>query len=44
MADRSRSIPAIRRELGDVPASTLYLYLHDDGTLKAPGTELLSGV
>jgi len=43
MTDRSRSIPAICRELGDVPASTLYHYLHADGTLKAPGTELLGG-
>ena len=41
MADRSRSIPAICRELGGVPASTLYHYLHADGTLKAPGVELL---
>ena len=44
MADRERSIPAICRELGDVPTSTLYHYLHADGTLKAPGTELLSDV
>jgi DNA invertase Pin-like site-specific DNA recombinase len=43
MADRERSIPAVCRELGDVPASTLYHYLHADGTLKAPGTELLGG-
>lgn len=43
MADRERSIPAICRELGGVPASTLYHYLHADGTLKAPGTELLGG-
>ena len=41
MADRSRSIPAICHELGGVPASTLYHYLHADGTLKAPGVELL---
>ena len=31
MADSSRSIPSICRELGDVPASTLYHYLHADG-------------
>ena len=41
MADRSRSIPSICRELGGVPASTLYHYLHADGTLKAPGIVLL---
>src|SRR4051812_17252401 len=41
MADRSRSIPSVCRELGGVPASTLYHYLHADGTLKAPGVELL---
>ncbi len=43
MADRTRSIPSICRELGDVPASTLYHYLHADGTLKAPGLKLLGG-
>jgi hypothetical protein len=37
MADRNRSIPAICRELGGVPASTLYHCLRADGTLKAPG-------
>lgn len=36
-----RSIPAICRELGGVPSSTLYHYLHADGTLKAPGFRLL---
>ena len=41
MADRGRSIPAICRELGDLPASTLYHYLHADGSLKAPGRALL---
>lgn len=41
MADRSRSVPSICRELGGVPASTLYHYLRADGTLKAPGTRLL---
>lgn len=43
MGDRERSIPAICRELGDVPASTLYHYMHADGTLKAPGIALLNG-
>jgi DNA invertase Pin-like site-specific DNA recombinase len=41
MSDTSRSIPAICRELGEVPTSTLYHYLHADGTLKAPGVKLL---
>ena len=41
MRDKSRSILSICRELGDVPASTLYHYLHADGTLKQPGLRLL---
>ena len=41
MGDRECSIPAICRELGDIPASTLYHYMHADGTLKAPGIALL---
>ena len=41
MADRDRSIPEICRELGDLPTSTLYHYLHADGTLKHPGLRLL---
>jgi DNA invertase Pin-like site-specific DNA recombinase len=41
MADRARSIPEICRELGDIPSSTLYHYLHADGTLKRPGEKLL---
>jgi DNA invertase Pin-like site-specific DNA recombinase len=41
MADGGRSVPSICRELGGVPASTLYHYLHADGTLKAPGVALL---
>ena len=41
MADRTRSIPDICRELGDVPTSTLYHYLAADGTLKDPGRRLL---
>ncbi len=44
MADRERSVPAICRELGDVPASTLYHYLHADGTLKATGLKLLGKI
>jgi DNA invertase Pin-like site-specific DNA recombinase len=44
MSDQSRSIPSICRELGDVPASTLYHYLHADGTLKAAGLSLLSKI
>jgi DNA invertase Pin-like site-specific DNA recombinase len=42
MADRSRSIPAICRELGGIPSSTLYHYLHADGSLKEPGRQLLA--
>ena len=42
MADRSRSIPAICRELGGIPSSTLYHYLHADGALKEPGRKLLN--
>jgi DNA invertase Pin-like site-specific DNA recombinase len=41
MSNQSRGIPAICRELGDMPASTLYHYLHADGPLKAPGRKLL---
>ena len=41
MADRSRSIPDICRELGEVPTSTLYHYLAADGALKDPGRRLL---
>lgn len=41
MADQARGIPAICHELGDLPASTLYHYLHPDGSLKAPGRKLL---
>ena len=42
MADRSRSILAVCRELGDIPSSTLYHYLHADGSLKEPGRMLLA--
>ena len=41
MADHTRSIPSIQAELGGMPASTLYHYLHPDGRLKRPGQELL---
>ena len=41
MADQTRSIPSICRELGNLPASTLYHYVHADGSLKAPGRKLL---
>ena len=41
MADRARSIPDICRELGDMPTSTLYHYLHAVGALKEPGRRLL---
>ena len=41
MADRTRTIPDICRELDDMPSSTLYHYLHADGTLKEPGRRLL---
>jgi len=34
MADQTRSIPSICRELGDLPASTLYHYVHADGSLR----------
>ena len=40
MADRTRSIPDICRHLGDIPTSTLYHYLHADGTLEDPGRRL----
>lgn len=39
MADQARSIPAICRELDDMPASTLYHYLHADGSLKGARTQ-----
>jgi hypothetical protein len=41
MADQSRSIPAICMELGGIPSSTLYHYVHADGSLKKPGLALL---
>lgn len=43
MTDRSRAIADISRELGGVPASTVYHYLYTDGRLKEPGRRLLDG-
>jgi DNA invertase Pin-like site-specific DNA recombinase len=43
MADRSRTIPQICQDLGGIPSSTLYHYLHADGALKDPGRRLLAG-
>ena len=40
-ADRTRSTSEICRELGNLPTSTLYHYLHADGALKGPGRRLL---
>ena len=42
MSDRTRSIPDICRELGDLPTSTLYHYLHANGAQKDPGRRLLA--
>ena len=42
MEDKSRSIPDICKELGDIPSSTLYHYVHADGKLKEPGIKLLA--
>ncbi len=44
MADKTRTIPQICHELDDIPLSTLYHYLHADGTLKDPGRFLLASV
>ena len=41
IADRNRSTPDICRELGQIPTSTLYHYMHADGTLKESGRRLL---
>ena len=43
MNDRTRAIADISRELGGVPASTVYHYLYGDGRLKEPGRRLLEG-
>ena len=41
MADSARSIPDICRELGGIRPSTLYHYLHADGSLKTSGRDLM---
>ena len=41
MSDRQRTIPSICQELGNIPASTLYHYVHANGALKEPGRKLL---
>ena len=41
MADNTRSIPDICKELGGLRPSTLYHYLHADGSLKTAGRDLL---
>lgn len=41
MADSTRSIPEICKELGGIRPSTLYHYLHADGSLKTSGRDLL---
>ncbi|MDO5371722.1 MAG: hypothetical protein Q4F04_15495, partial [Paracoccus sp. (in: a-proteobacteria)] len=41
MADRRRSIASICAELGGIRPSTLYYYLHADGSLKRAGRDLL---
>lgn len=41
MADTTRSIPDICKELGGIRPSTLYHYLHADGSLKTAGRDLL---
>lgn len=41
MADRTRPIPEICKELGEIRPSTLYHYLHADGSLKSAGHDLL---
>ena len=42
MQDQTKSIPAICRELGDIPSSTLYHYVTAKGELKKAGVDLLS--
>lgn len=41
MVDSKRSIPEICTELGGIRPSTLYHYLHADGSLKTAGRDLL---
>ena len=42
MADQTKSIPAICRELGDIPSSTLYHYVTVKGELKKARLDLLA--
>ena len=44
MADQTKSIPAICRELGDIPSSTLYHYVTAKGELKKAGVDLISKI
>lgn len=44
MADSTRSIPEICKELGGIRPSTLYHYVHADGSLKVSGRNLLEKV
>lgn len=41
MANRTRSIPDIRRDIGSIDGSTLFPYLHADRTLKEPARQPL---
>ena len=42
MADQTKSIPSICKELGDIPSSTLYHYVTAKGELKKAGVDLMS--
>lgn len=42
MQDQTKSIPAICKELGDIPSSTLYHYVTAKGELKKAGIELIN--
>ena len=42
MQDQTKSIPAICRELGDIPSSTLYQYVTAKGDFKKAGVDLLN--
>ena len=44
MADQTKSIPAICKELGDIPSSMLYHYVTAKGELKKAGLELISRI
>ena len=41
MVDQTKSIPAICKELGDIPSSTLYHYVTAKGELKKAGLDLI---